>query len=397
MILTADILRAATGCTPAAAALFAPHLASACKAYQINTPDRLAAFLAEVGHESGSLRYVREIASGQAYEGRASLGNTQPGDGPRYRGRGLIQVTGRRNYRAAAQRMSHLGAPDFEQEPEALEQPQWAAMSAADYWHNAGLNALADAGELDDIGSLINTGRRGRVPNGAADRQRRHRMAAMALQVDAVAPPAVEAPTPAPMDSTPIPLPAEDQQPETMPQEHDMPLATFAAAALPHLIQAIPLLGRLFGSGSEVAERNVKAASMAVQLVQDAVGARNAQEAVEIIKADPAAAEAAQKAVQDNWLALSESGGGGIEGARKADAAAAARGDLLQSPSFWIAAMLLPLVYLLVLSLIGMIGSATWSDDVRAGLAGSLMSAIVGGLVGYYYGQTTSRNRSAAQ
>lgn len=397
MILTADILRAATGCTPAAAALFAPHLASACEAYQIDTPARLAAFLAEVGHESGSLRYVREIASGQAYEGRASLGNTQPGDGPRYRGRGLIQVTGRRNYRAAAQRMSHLGAPDFEQEPEALEQPQWAAMSAADYWHNAGLNALADAGELDDIGSLINTGRRGRVPNGAADRQRRHRMAAMALQVDAVAPPAVEAPTPAPMDSTPIPLPAEDQQPETMPQEHDMPLATFAAAALPHLIQAIPLLGRLFGSGSEVAERNVKAASMAVQLVQDAVGARNAQEAVEIIKADPAAAEAAQKAVQDNWLALSESGGGGIEGARKADAAAAARGDLLQSPSFWIAAMLLPLVYLLVLSLIGMIGSATWSDDVRAGLAGSLMSAIVGGLVGYYYGQTTSRNRSAAQ
>jgi hypothetical protein len=128
------------------------------------------------------------------------------------------------------------------------------------------------------------------------------------------------------------------------------------------------------------------------------VGARNAQEAVEIIKADPAAAEVAQKAVQDNWLALSESGGGGIEGARKADAAAAARGDRWwQSPSFWVAVLLLPLVYLLVLSLIGMIGSATWSDDVRAGLAGSLMSAIVGGLVGYYYGQTTSRNRSAAQ
>lgn len=175
-----------------------------------------------------------------------------------------------------------------------------------------------------------------------------------------------------------------------------MPLAPFVAAALPTLVQAIPLLGRLFGSGSEVAERNVKAASMAVQLVQDAVGARNAQEAVEIIRADPAAVEAAQKAVQENWLSLSESGGGGIDGARKADAAAAARGDLWHSPSFWVALLLLPLVYLLVLSLIGLIGSATWSDDVRAGLAGSMMSAIIGGLVGYYYGQTTSRNRSAA-
>ena len=71
-----------------------------------------------------------------------------------------------------------------------------------------------------------------------------------------------------------------------------------------------------------------------------------------------------------------------------------AAGDLLHSASFWIALTLLPLVYLLVLSLIGVVGSATWSDDVRAGLAGSLISAVIGGLVGYYYGQTTSRNRA---
>ena len=69
---------------------------------------------------------------------------------------------------------------------------------------------------------------------------------------------------------------------------------------------------------------------------------------------------------------------------------------LIRDRSFWIGLLLLPLVYLLVLSLIGMIGSATWSDDVRAGLAGSLISAIIGGLVGYYFGQTTTRNRSAA-
>jgi uncharacterized membrane protein YsdA (DUF1294 family) len=72
------------------------------------------------------------------------------------------------------------------------------------------------------------------------------------------------------------------------------------------------------------------------------------------------------------------------------------RRHIRKSPSFWVGLVLIPLVYLLVLSLIGMIGSATWSDDVRAGLAGSLISAIIGGLVGYYFGQTTTRNRSAA-
>lgn len=66
--------------------------------FGINTPIRQAAFLAQIAHESGSLRYVREIASGEAYEGRVDLGNTEPGDGPRFRGRGLIQITGRSNY-----------------------------------------------------------------------------------------------------------------------------------------------------------------------------------------------------------------------------------------------------------------------------------------------------------
>lgn len=184
------------------------------------------------------------------------------------------------------------------------------------------------------------------------------------------------------------------------PTEATMPLPLIIAALLPSIIEAIPKLGKLFGSGSEVAERNVKAAELAVGIVQEAVGARNAQEAAEMVKADPAAAQVAIAAVEQRWYELAEAGGGGIDGARKADAAVMTIDgpwwSFLRSPSFWCLLILAPLVYLLVGSLIGLWGTATWSDDVRAGLAGSIVSSIIGAAVGYYWGQTTSRNRSAA-
>ena len=139
----------------------------------ITTPARIAAFIAQIGHESGRLRYVREIwgptRAQRGYEGRADLGNTQPGDGFRYRGRGLIQITGRANYRALGQA---LGA-DFEAQPELLEQPDYAALSAAHYWLSRDLNELADAGDFEGISDLINIGRRTRKAgdaNGFADR-----------------------------------------------------------------------------------------------------------------------------------------------------------------------------------------------------------------------------------
>ncbi len=173
------------------------------------------------------------------------------------------------------------------------------------------------------------------------------------------------------------------------------PMAPFIIPAVVELARLIPKLGGMFG-GSEVAQRNVAAAGVVVDAVVGAVGAANAQEAVEKIAADPVAREAANKAVDSVWYQITtEAGGGGIKGAGERDAAAQATGSIRKSASFWIALLLLPLVYLLVLSLIGLVGTATWSDDVRAGLAGSLISAIVGGLVGYYYGQTTSRNRGA--
>jgi putative chitinase len=154
----------------AKAGVFAPALNTAMQHCQIVGPKRVAAFIAQIGHESGQLLYVREIwgptAAQRGYEGRKDLGNTVVGDGFKYRGRGLIQVTGRANYAACGEA---LGL-DLVNHPELLEQPQHAAMSAAWFWKKNGLNDLADAGDNANIGSIINTGRQGRVPNGAEDR-----------------------------------------------------------------------------------------------------------------------------------------------------------------------------------------------------------------------------------
>jgi putative chitinase len=386
--VTPDLLRAATGCSAALADRYAVPLADACQRYSINTPARLSAFLAQIGHESGGLQYTREIAGGQAYEGRADLGNTEPGDGPRFRGRGLLQVTGRSNYAALA---AALGV-DFVADPSLLEQPTFAALSAAHWWHAHGCSAFADAGEFDKLSRLINRGNAFATnpANGEADRRIRWERAKAALAK-------IEPPAPEPVDIPTIPddMPAGEAPDWTPPQPKGNPMDPFTLAGAVKLASAIPRLWEMFGT-SDTAQRNAKAADVVVQTVTQALGVSNVQTAVEKMQADPAALAAATKAVESNWLQITESGGGGVEGARKADAAAQAGGDIRKSPSFWIGLLLLPLVYLLVLSLIGMIGSATWSDDVRAGLAGSLISAIIGGLVGYYFGQTTTRNRSAS-
>lgn len=106
--------------------------------YDIDTDKEIAAFIAQIGHESGQLRYVEEIASGAAYEGRKDLGNTQKGDGKRYKGRGLIQITGRYNY---TQLSKDLGE-DFVKNPELLSTPKYAVQSACWFWNKNKLNDL---------------------------------------------------------------------------------------------------------------------------------------------------------------------------------------------------------------------------------------------------------------
>ena len=146
--------------------VFVPLLNTAMVHYQIIGPKRVAAFIAQIGHESGQLQYVKEIwgptVAQAKYEGRKDLGNTVAGDGSKYRGRGLIQITGRANYIACGE---GLGL-DLVKQPELLENPQHACMSAAWFWATRGLNTLADAGQFDRITRRINGGH-----NGAADRQ----------------------------------------------------------------------------------------------------------------------------------------------------------------------------------------------------------------------------------
>lgn len=128
----------------------------------MDSPRRLAHFLAQLIHESGSFRYMEEIASGQAYEGRADLGNVQPGDGKLFKGRGPIQITGRANYRRFGRRIG----VDIERHPVLAAFPSIGLHLACEYWKDRGLNALADVDDLEAITRRINGG-----TNGLADRR----------------------------------------------------------------------------------------------------------------------------------------------------------------------------------------------------------------------------------
>lgn len=170
------VFQGATGLSSEMARAWYEHVRAACLEFSIVGPVRIAAFLAQVGHESGGFAYTREIwgptAAQQRYEGRADLGNTQSGDGFRFRGRGLIQITGRTNYERAA---AGLGV-DVVTDPQLLEGRALAARSAAWWWATHGCNQLADGGDFVALTRRINGG-----TNGLADRQARWERAKKAI------------------------------------------------------------------------------------------------------------------------------------------------------------------------------------------------------------------------
>jgi putative chitinase len=135
--------------------------------YEITSPGRAAAAVAQFAHESAGFRTTTEFASGAAYEGRRDLGNTHPGDGVRFKGRGYLQITGRANYQGVSRAFGH----DFLAHPADLAKPRWAAMASCWWWHAHGCNQLADSGDFAALSARIN----GRHPaNGLADRVALH-------------------------------------------------------------------------------------------------------------------------------------------------------------------------------------------------------------------------------
>jgi putative chitinase len=139
-----------------------PTLNEGMELFQINlSKARVAAFLAQIGHESGGLRFTIELASGEAYEGRKDLGNVNQGDGSRYRGRGWIQLTGRHNYRQAGKAIK----VDLELFPTLAQSNNYMGLIAAWFWHSRNLNFWADRGDFLTITKLINGG-----VNGLSDR-----------------------------------------------------------------------------------------------------------------------------------------------------------------------------------------------------------------------------------
>lgn len=143
--------------------------------FEINTPCRIRHFMAQIAHESGGLKWMKELASGDAYEGRRDLGNTQPGDGPKYKGAGCIQLTGRANYQALA---------DFLKDPKVVElgcdyvAATLPFTSAGFWWHRNRMNELCDKGaSVEQVTRRVNGG-----TNGLEDRKRYYAIASSVVE-----------------------------------------------------------------------------------------------------------------------------------------------------------------------------------------------------------------------
>lgn len=158
IILTKDILKKIC---PQSVKIdtYLPYLNDLMDEYEINTLLRARHFIAQLAHESSQFNYNKEIASGEAYEGRKDLGNIQKGDGVKFKGRGLIQITGRTNYEELSDQM--FRDDRLLDEPELLEEPKNSVESACLFWWNNDLNEIADTDNIKLITRKINGGYNG--------------------------------------------------------------------------------------------------------------------------------------------------------------------------------------------------------------------------------------------
>lgn len=175
--------------------------------------------------------------------------------------------------------------------------------------------------------------------------------------------------------------------PFQQPTEKGNDMAPFIAAAIPALLQAAPTLIRIFGKGEQT-EKNAKSAEIVAEIAKTVTGSDTVEGAVNSIQADPAVAEEFAGAIEARWYELTgEAGGGGIEGARKANAQP---GDPLKNPAVWVSAAILPLVYIVVGAV--MFG-ADWTMEIKAMVVSSIISLVLGAVTGYFLGTSFSSQR----
>lgn len=185
----------------------------------------------------------------------------------------------------------------------------------------------------------------------------------------------------------PIPQSVDDSTPKEI---GGKPMAPFLLAALPALLEAVPKLVSIFGSGSEISQRNVKAVEAVVDIAKAATGATNEQDLATRLENDPVAVEQVRDAVQAHWFELTEMGGG-IEGARKADAALVATGKPYKSPALLVTLLLMPVIYAAVYAVLFTDG---FSDDIKAMATGAIFGGLMtGALSSYWFGTSASSAR----
>lgn len=404
--LTPELLVAAVGSSRELSKRYAEVLSLGCSRFLIDTPERLAAFLAQVGHESGGFRYCREVwgptPAQSRYEGREDLGNTEPGDGATYLGRGLIQLTGRYNYREMTQLLRKAGfadAPNFEVHPAELESPKWAALSACAFWDSRGCNRFADNGDFETLTRRINGGL-----NGFQDRVVRWRKAEAALRAAATptlspVPPAVPRPTPAP----PAPVAPEPEN-ATLKEKPMAPLIPVLAATLldiftPLAREKISKEMNRHTDKPEVAEKiadGIISAAKTVTKIEDPI------QAVAEVRKDPELAKAVETLSLerlDGLLTL-------VEKMSKTDEAsvAAARG-FSQSEDWMINFKWLKMKFIHILSL-GFVAYSGWFvQDIWLSLTSEMRSSvivlmIIGGYIGvrdFWMGSSDGSQKKTAE
>jgi lysozyme len=245
------------------------------------------------------------------------------------------------------------------------------------------INSHDYRGAADEFGKWIYAG--GRILAGLVRRRNAERDLFLAPVTEEIKP------QPAPVIPDPAPVVADPVQPEK-PRKRFM--APVLAALLPSLVSLIPELAKLFGGGPKT-QQNIALAEKVANIVVSATNAPNLQGAVELMQTDPQVLSVAKKAVQEVWFELAEAGGGGIEGARSYNLKFAESGfPFWKMPAFWITVLLLPLLYGTVyLVLTG--AADSFSGELRAAIASSVVTGVLGGAIGFWLGSsfTTSKSR----